>query len=153
MKNPHLTVFMILLFAAPLLGGCIGDSSNSGESSAEVNETTESENELLKQQLVDLENEVFELEQRLNNSTSENSLPEITGKINEIVKREMSIYYGYPNRVNNAPQFDVSEVQRKTTVGDVEFDMMTGAWELIQGDENLENLLFLKHYTAISHKN
>ena len=58
------------------------DSSNNGESSAEVNETAESENELLKQQLVDLENEVFELEQRLNNSTSENSLkPEIYRKI------------------------------------------------------------------------
>ena len=97
MKNPHLTVFMILLFAAPLLAGCIGDSSNSGESSAEVNETTESENELLKQQLVDLENEVFELEQRLNNSTSENSLkPEIYREnLTEIVNpREMSIYYG-----------------------------------------------------------
>ena len=44
--------------------------------------------------------------------------------------REMSIYYGYPNRVNNAPQFDVSEVQRKTILGDVEFDMRTGEWEL-----------------------
>ena len=142
MKNPHLTIFIVLLFASPLLGGCIGDSSNSGESSAEVNETAESENELLKQQLVDLENEVFELEQRLNNSTSENSVkPEIYREnLTEIVKpREMSIYYGYPNRVNNAPQFDVSEVQRKTTVGDVEFDMRTGAWELIQGDGNLEN--------------
>ena len=126
------------MMATMSLAGCVGNSSDSGESSSKDNETAESENELLKQQLVDLENEVFELEQRLNNSTSENSLkPEIYREnLTEIVKpREMSIYYGYPNRVNNAPQFDVSEVQRNTTVGDVDFDMRTGAWELIQGDD------------------
>ena len=74
--------------------------------------------------------------------TSEDSLkPEIYREnLTEIDKpREMSIYYGYPNRVNNAPQFDVSEVQRKTILGDVEFDMRTGEWELIRGNEKLEN--------------
>ena len=72
--------------------------------------------------------------------TSEDSLKPETYRENltEIDKpREMSIYYGYPNRVNNAPQFDVSEVQRKTILGDVEFDMRTGEWELIRGNEKL----------------
>ena len=36
-------------------------------------------------------------------------------------------------------KFDVSEVQRKTILGDVEFDMRTGEWELIRGNEKLEN--------------
>ena len=142
MKNPYLAVFLIVLFAAPLLAGCIGNSSENDGTSSEDIEKTESENELLKQQVLDLENEVFQLEQRLNNSTPDEPLEhkEYTENIGTIDKpREMSIYYGYPNRVNNAPQFDLSQIHQKTISGDVEFDMTTGASRLIEGSEKLEN--------------
>ena len=65
MNRTHQAIFLALMMATMSLAGCVGNSSDSGESSSKDNETAESENELLKQQLVDLENEVFELEQRI----------------------------------------------------------------------------------------